>query len=149
MLLENKVSIITGAAYGIGAGIAELFARQGSQVHLLDIDLDKAEETAATIRATGGEAWAHKADVSIKAELAAAVENVYARHSRVDVLINNAGIYPRRLFFDMTESEWDQMMDVNLKSLFHLTKLVLPRIDRKSTRLNSSHSAKSRMPSSA
>jgi 3-oxoacyl-[acyl-carrier protein] reductase len=130
MLLTNKVSIVTGAAYGIGAGISELFAREGSQVHLLDIDLDKAEEAAATIRATGGEAWAHKADVTNKAQLAAAVETIHARHNRIDVLVNNAGIYPRRLFFDMTESEWDQMMDVNLKSLFHLTKLVLPRMIR-------------------
>jgi len=126
MMLEGKVAIVTGGALGIGAGVVELFAREGANVFILDLDESKAEARAAGIRASGGKATAIVCDVSSKEIVKSAVEQVLDQAGRIDVLINNAGIYPRRLFLEMTEEEWDQMQDINLKSLFHLCKLVLP-----------------------
>jgi 3-oxoacyl-[acyl-carrier protein] reductase len=126
MLLKDKVCIVTGAALGIGAGISELFAQHGASVYLIDIDSTANESTAAAIRASGGRATALTADVSKRAGVKAAVDRVSAAEGRIDVLINNAGIYPRQDFLALTEAEWDQMLDVNLKSVFHFCQLVLP-----------------------
>jgi 3-oxoacyl-[acyl-carrier protein] reductase len=128
MLLLDKISIVTGAAAGIGAAIAELFAEQGSLVYLIDINGDACEATAQRINALGGQAYAHTGDVSRVDSVIGAVQTAASRHGRVDVLVNNAGIYPRRAFVEMEEAEWDQMQDVNLKSLFHLCKLVVPHM---------------------
>ncbi len=128
MLLLDKVSIVTGAATGIGAAIAELFARHGSIVYLIDIDGDACEATARRINAAGGMAHAHSGDVSRVDSVIGAVQTAASRHGRIDVLVNNAGIYPRRAFLEMEEAEWDRMHDVNLKSVFHLCKLVLPHM---------------------
>lgn len=127
-MLQDKIAIVTGAAMGIGAGIADLFAGSGATVYLLDLDGAKAEERAAEIRARGGKAGAFACDVSKRETVAAAVDEIARRHGRIDVLINNAGIYPRRYFMEMTEAEWDQMQDINLKSIFHICQLVLPHM---------------------
>jgi 3-oxoacyl-[acyl-carrier protein] reductase len=128
MLLLDKVSIVTGAAAGIGVGIAELFARQGSVVYLVDIDGDACEAAAQRINAAGGRAYAHTGDVSRVDSIIGAVQTAASRHGRIDVLVNNAGIYPRRPFIEMEEAEWDRMFDLNLKSVFHLCKLVVPHM---------------------
>lgn len=129
-LLNNKVSIVTGAALGIGASIAELFAAQGSIVYLIDINGEACEATARRINEAGGTAHAHTGDVSRVDSVIGAVQSAASRHGRIDILINNAGIYPRRAFVDMEEAEWDQMQNVNLKSLFHLCKLAVPHMIR-------------------
>jgi NAD(P)-dependent dehydrogenase (short-subunit alcohol dehydrogenase family) len=126
MLLENKICVVTGAAVGIGAGIAELFARHGGDVFLVDRDGEAAERTARGIRDGGEKATALTADVSRKHEVQAAFDAVRRAAGRIDVLVNNAGIYPRQTFFDMTEEEWDHMQDVNLKSIFYWCKLAVP-----------------------
>jgi 3-oxoacyl-[acyl-carrier protein] reductase len=128
MLLKDKTAIITGAALGIGAGIAEVFAAQGAIVYLLDIDENAANDRAAKIAAAGGRAHAFYCDVAKRETIPAAIDHAAAAYGRIDILVNNAGIYPRRAFMDMTEAEWDQMQDVNLKSLFHFCKLVLPHM---------------------
>lgn len=125
-LVDGKVTVITGAALGIGAGIADMFAEQGAILYLLDIDGAKCEEKAAELRSKGYPAKAFRADVSDPAQLKEPFETALKDHGRLEVVINNAGIYPRRAFMDMTEAEWDQMQDVNLKSLFHICKLALP-----------------------
>jgi 3-oxoacyl-[acyl-carrier protein] reductase len=125
-LVDGKVTVVTGAALGIGAGIADLFAAHGANLYLVDIDGDACAAKAAELRAAGGSAKAFCADVSDAASLRAPVDAALSGHGRIDVVINNAGIYPRRAFLDMTEAEWDRMQDVNLKSLFHVCKLVLP-----------------------
>lgn len=126
MLLSNRIAVVTGAALGIGAGVAELFAQQGADVALVDIDGAHCRERAAAIARAGGKATAYTADVSNRSQLDAAFGTILERHGRIDVLVNNAGIYPRRDFVDMTEAEWDQMQDVNLKSLFYTCKLAVP-----------------------
>ncbi len=130
-LLENKVAFITGAAAGIGQGTAHLFARHGARVFALDLDQDGAARVAAAISAEGGSAFAFGCDVRRPETMRPAVESALERFGRIDVLINNAGIYPRRLFLEMTEAEWDEMFDTNLKGVFHLTKLVAPHMVRR------------------
>jgi 3-oxoacyl-[acyl-carrier protein] reductase len=125
-MLKNKIAIVTGAAMGIGAGIAEVFANQGAMVYLLDLDQAKALEQADKIRAAGGQADAIGCDVSSREACEFAVRTIVDRHGRLDILINNAGIYPRKPFLEITEAEWDKMQAVNLKSMFHLCQLAAP-----------------------
>jgi 3-oxoacyl-[acyl-carrier protein] reductase len=115
-LLHGKVCIVTGAAAGIGAAITRLFLTQGAVVYTVDRD---AHDTGS---------HAYRFDVRDAPAMASLVKDATARYGRIDVLVNNAGIYPRRSFVEMTEAEWDEMFDVNMKSIFHATKLVLPHM---------------------
>ena len=126
MLLKDKVAIVTGAATGIGESIARTFAQHGAAVYLLDRDAAGNESAAAAIRASGGDATAIAADVTSTEAVQSAVEAALARSGRIDILINNAGIFPRKAFLEMTEADWDRMQDVNLKSVYRTTKAVLP-----------------------
>jgi 3-oxoacyl-[acyl-carrier protein] reductase len=128
MLLQDKVAIVTGAAMGIGAGIAELFAQQGAEVWLLDQDGGKAGQKAAAIAGAGGKAHALRADVSNGPEVAGALVQVVSHSGRIDVLVNNAGIYPRKAFLETTGQEWDRMQEVNLKSLYWTCQQALPHM---------------------
>lgn len=127
-LLENKVAFITGGAAGIGEGTAHLFAEHGAHVFVLDLDGNGAARVGAAICAVGGSAFAVGCDVRRPETIRPAVESALERFGRIDLLINNAGIYPRRLFLEMTDSEWDEMFDTNLKGMFHVTKLVAPHM---------------------
>jgi 3-oxoacyl-[acyl-carrier protein] reductase len=123
-MLENKVCLITGAAAGIGAGIAQLFQENGAIVYAID-------RVSLT-----GPGHAFVADVRNPREIAVAVDDAIQRYGRIDVLINNAGIYPRKAFLEMSEAEWDEVLDVNLKGVFHCTKLVLPHmVERRSGKI--------------
>lgn len=127
-MLKDKVTLITGAAAGIGEGAAHLCAELGALVYILDRNAAGGVAVAERIRAAGGTAFAFATDVTQPETIRPAVEDAIQRFGRVDVLINNAGIYPRRAFLDMQESEWDQMHDIHLKGLFHCCKLVLPHM---------------------
>jgi 3-oxoacyl-[acyl-carrier protein] reductase len=128
MLSPGHVSLVTGAALGIGAGIADLFAQHGARVYVLDIDIPKAEAKAAEINAAGGTAHAMKCDVSVRSDVEAVVSDALSRYGQIDSLVNNAGIYPRRMFLETTEADWDRMQAVNVKSLLHTCQLVLPHM---------------------
>jgi 3-oxoacyl-[acyl-carrier protein] reductase len=127
-LLRDKVAIVTGGAAGIGEAIAILFGQLGAKVVVLDKDGDAAEKVAAEIRQAGGTAIAAEANVRDRGALANAVSRTLDTYGQIDILINNAGMYPRRRFAEMTEAEWDEMQDVNLKSMFHMAKLVTPHM---------------------
>ncbi len=136
MLLKDKVAIVTGASLGIGASIAEVFAAQGAIVYVLDVDGSGAEAKAAALRATGAKAHAFTTDVSKAETVSPPIADAILRYGRIDIVVNNAGIYPRRAFLEMTEAEWDQMQNINLKSLYHISQLVLPHmIERKSGKI--------------
>jgi 3-oxoacyl-[acyl-carrier protein] reductase len=135
-LLQDKVALITGAAAGIGEGTAHLFAEMGAVVFLLDRNGAGAAAVSAAIRANGGKAFAFETDVTKPDTIRPAVEDALRRYGHIDVLINNAGIYPRRAFLNMTEAEWDEMHDIHLKGLFHCCKLVVPHmIERRSGKI--------------
>ncbi len=126
-LLTDKVALITGAAAGIGESIAHLFAEEGAHVYVLDRNA-AGESVAAAIRGKGHSAVFFAADVRDQKAIAQGVDDAMKRHGRIDVLINNAGIYPRKTFLDMTEQDWDEMQDINLKGVFRYCKLVVPHM---------------------
>src|ERR1700692_3947015 len=129
-LIKDKVVIVTGAAAGIGAGVAKLFTEGGAHVFLTDLDGPGVKTRAATLQAEGGSAFGFEANAGSRDAMAMVVEDAMTRFGRIDVLINNAGIYPRQPFLEMTEEQWDGMQDINLKSVFHCTKLVMPHMVR-------------------
>jgi 3-oxoacyl-[acyl-carrier protein] reductase len=118
---DGRVAIITGAAQGIGAGTAKRFAEEGAAVAVLDMNEDKAAETAAGL---GGEAKAIGVgcNVTDAASVDAAVARVLEELGGLHVLVNNAGITRDNLLFKMTEEDWDSVMAVHLKGAFLVTK---------------------------
>jgi NAD(P)-dependent dehydrogenase (short-subunit alcohol dehydrogenase family) len=133
--LKDKVALVLGAGssgpgWGNGKATAVTFAREGARVACADINAAAAAETAALIRAEGGEAVALTADVSKSADVAAAVAETLAAFGRIDVLDNNVGIATVGGVVDVTEEEWDRVFAVNLKSCFLAMKHVIPVMER-------------------
>jgi 3-oxoacyl-[acyl-carrier protein] reductase len=126
MLFDEKVAIITGSANGIGEKTANFFADQGASLYLIDRDDAKNEAVAAAISARNHRAFAVNGDVRDHTVFRSAVEKSIHEFGRIDILINNAGIYPRQPFLEMTEHQWDEIQDINLKSMFHSSQAVLP-----------------------
>jgi 3-oxoacyl-[acyl-carrier protein] reductase len=125
MKLEGKAALITGGAQGIGRAIALLFAREGAQVAVSDINLEKAQETCREIESQGGEALAIGGNVADLRGAEAMVEQAAERFGGLDILVNNAGITRDGVLLRMKEEDWDAVMAVNLKGAFHCTKAVL------------------------
>jgi 3-oxoacyl-[acyl-carrier protein] reductase len=124
--LDGRVAIVTGAASGIGRGIAEAFAEEGAAVAIADKNEQGAQTVADGIAGFGGRAIAVQVDVTDEALVGAMVERVLADLSRIDILVNNAGIDTISTVVEMPLAMWQQMMDVNLTSVFLCTKAVLP-----------------------
>jgi NAD(P)-dependent dehydrogenase (short-subunit alcohol dehydrogenase family) len=129
--LRGKVAIVTGAGsrgpgLGNGKAAAILFAREGACVLCIDQVQERAEETVALIRGEGGEAVAAAADVTREADCRAMVAVAVSRWGGLDVLHNNVGIESRKNLLDTTEVEWDQVIEVDLKSVFLATRAAVP-----------------------
>lgn len=125
-MLQGKVALITGSATGIGNSIARLFAAHGASVILVDRNQPPNELTARELESEGLKARAVGLDLRNRPGIDAAIADANKEFSRIDILINNAGIYPRKPFLETSEADWDEMQDINLKSMFHLTQAVLP-----------------------
>jgi 3-oxoacyl-[acyl-carrier protein] reductase len=125
MLLQGKVSIVTGASQGIGQAIALELAAAGAAVHLVDVQKDKLEEVAGQIRAAGAKASVHGADVTQAGQVEAVVQAVLAEDKRLDHLVNNAGITRDNLLMRMREEEWDAVLNINLKGVYLFSKAVI------------------------
>jgi NAD(P)-dependent dehydrogenase (short-subunit alcohol dehydrogenase family) len=129
MRLQDKVTIVTGAAHGIGRAIAELFAAEGAAVLVADVDEHAGEDTAAAIRKEGRVASFVRVDVTEEQQVEQAVRRAAARNGRIDVLVNNAAYLTD--WFDVehaTESDWERSFRVNLLGAAHFTRLVLPHM---------------------
>lgn len=126
MRLADKVALITGAANGIGLATARKFVAEGAQVALCDLRQDQVEAAAAAIRAEGGQASGHAMDVADRRQVDGGVAAIVAAHGRIDILINNAGITRDARLVNMTEAQFDDVIDVNLKGVFHCTQAVVP-----------------------
>ena len=117
-VMAGRVVVITGAAQGIGAACARRLAGDGAALALWDIDDTQLATLAAELRAAGGRASACRCDVSLKADVERALAATLADFGRVDALVNNAGIFKAADFLDITEADWDAVLDVNLKGSF-------------------------------
>lgn len=122
--LEGKVAIVTGAARGIGQAIALKLAGAGADVALCDLQKDWLDETASRVAALGRRVECYAVDVSQGEAVNATVEAVHKAFSRVDVMVNNAGITKDTFLARMTEADWDAVLDINLKGAFLFSKAV-------------------------
>jgi NAD(P)-dependent dehydrogenase (short-subunit alcohol dehydrogenase family) len=116
--LDGRVAVITGAAMGIGAACARRLAADGALVALWDLADDAGRELAVEISAAGGRSLYCHCNVARKADVDAALAATLAAFGRVDMLVNNAGIFKAAEFLDITEADWDAVIDVNLKGAF-------------------------------
>ena len=122
--LQGQVAIITGGARGIGEGVCEVFCREGATVAMWDV-LD-GSEVVERISNLGGNIFYQNVDVTSKKSVNKAVNFIINKYNKIDILINNAGIIRDKSFMKMTENDWDDVVNVNLKSLFIVSKAVLP-----------------------
>lgn len=125
MRLAGKVAIITGAGRGIGQATAVKFAKEGAVVAVCDVDTRTAEDTARMIEAMGGKAMAFAVNVTDMASIKAMVGAVHERCGKIDVLVNNAGIVADAQLKNMTEDQFDRVIDINLKGTYNCTKAVV------------------------
>ncbi len=122
--LNGKVALITGGAKGIGKEIALLFAKEGANIVICDVELEEAQKTAKEIQDLGRESLAFKVDVTDSASVQGAVDKILDKFKKLDILINNAGITKDNLILRMSEADWDKVIAVNLKGAFICTKIV-------------------------
>jgi meso-butanediol dehydrogenase / (S,S)-butanediol dehydrogenase / diacetyl reductase len=134
--LDGTSALVTGAAHGIGAGIAEVLAREGAHVAITDIDAQAASQTAERIVESGGQALALSHDVTDASSCREVVEQTRETFGRIDVLVNNAGISQRKPFKEIDEAAWDRMIDINLKGVYLMVQAVLDEMmQRRSGRI--------------
>lgn len=116
--LDNQVAIVTGASKGIGYGLAKMLAAAGATVAVASRDKSALDRLVAEIQADGGNAAAFELDVTDVTHIRTVFESIHRHFGRLDILVNNAGLGAGHPASEVTESDWDQMMDVNLKGLF-------------------------------
>jgi NAD(P)-dependent dehydrogenase (short-subunit alcohol dehydrogenase family) len=126
MELQGQVAIVTGAGRGIGRATALELARMGADIVVAELDTDGADKTAALVKDAGRRAAVIPTDVTKRSHLAAMVERTVAAFGRIDVLVNNAGIYRAAATLDVTEEHWDAIMSINAKAVFFASQAVLP-----------------------
>jgi NAD(P)-dependent dehydrogenase (short-subunit alcohol dehydrogenase family) len=127
--LRGKVALITGSASGIGRASALLFAREGAAVAIVDVN-EKGKEVAREIEEKGGQAFFAAADVTLAVDCQRVVCAVAEKFGALHILFNNAGIIRRSSVLDLSETEWDRVMEVNVKSIFLMSKFAIPMIEK-------------------
>lgn len=125
MLLDKKVALITGAGQGLGAAIAQAFAKQGALVAVADIHAAAADSVAAAINANGGNALGFACNVADRAQVNAMAADIAARLGKIDILVNNAGIIRPAMLHKMSEEDWNAVLDVHLKGSFNCLQAVV------------------------
>ena len=126
MELDGQVAIVTGAGRGIGRATALELARMGAAIVVAEIAKDGAESTAAQVRGLGRQALVVPTDVTSRSALAAMVDRALGELGRIDVLVNNAGIYRAAATLDVTEEHWDAVLNINARAVFFASQAVLP-----------------------
>lgn len=128
--IAGQSVIVTGGSKGIGKGIARVFAAQGANVMVAARGLADAEATVEQIRAAGGTAVAHAADVSDWASVQGIVAKTVETFGTVDILCANAGAFPQKKIIELTPDDWDQVLSTNLKSTFLCVKACIPAFEK-------------------
>jgi 3-oxoacyl-[acyl-carrier protein] reductase len=132
MTLKNKVALVTGSARGIGKAIAETLAKRGANLIVTDLNVDQAAATAEEIRSNiGVETLALQVDVSDFNSVNAMIKGALEAFDQVDILVNNAGITRDNLIMRMDESDWDSVLDVNLKGAWNCSKALIRSMMKK------------------
>lgn len=126
MLLENKTAFITGAGRGIGREIALTMAAQGASIIIADIDEKTMSATATDVESLGVKALSVKTNISDIDSVKAAVEKAIDEFGRIDILVNNAAIFKKASFLEMTPEQWQQTADINMTGVFNVTRSVAP-----------------------
>ncbi len=124
--LENKVALVTGAAGGIGRGIAIRFAKEGAKVGVLDLHEEASQVVVEEIRAAGGEAVALGADVGDEEQVAAAVDKLRQKFGAVTVLVNNAAVMPAGKLHETDPADFDRCLRVNLRGSYLVSRAIIP-----------------------
>ena len=124
MSVKDRVAIVTGAAGGIGAATAQRLCESGAKVALVDIDGEMVKKRTTELVERGYEAKAFACDLEIISQIEKLVTDVIAHFGQVDILVNNAGICPRIPIADMTEEWFDRIVNINMRSVFFLTRAV-------------------------
>src|SRR5271165_4178252 len=130
MQLAGKVALITGGASGIGRASAMLFAREGAAITVADLNADAGGRAADEIVKAGGRAFFERVDVTRAVECQRLVERAIREFGRIDILFNNAGIIRRATVLDLSEDDWDRVMAVNVKSIYLLSREVIPHMQK-------------------
>lgn len=118
MILKDKVVIVTGAGQGIGESIAKEMSKEGAKVVVSDLNEENAKRVALEIDLVGGSVIAIKCDVSKKEDVDNLINKTIEHFGELNILVNNAGIFPYKPFLEMEEADWDKVLDINLKSVF-------------------------------
>ena len=126
MELSGQVAIVTGAGRGIGRATALELAQMGADIVVAELDREGAERTAAEVKGLGRRVSVVRTDVTSREDLTTMADRARAEFGRIDVLVNNAGIYRAAAPLDVTEEHWDAIMNVNAKAVFFATQAVLP-----------------------
>lgn len=124
MRLQGKVALVTGGGRGIGREIALLMAQEGADIAIWDVNLAEAQKTSADIEVLGRKCAVDQVDVTSYEKVEAGVNKILDKLSKIDILINNAGITKDNLLMRMSDAEWDAVLNVNLKGTFNCTKAV-------------------------
>ena len=124
--LNEKLAIVTGGGKGLGEAISLALARERAKVVVADLDINAARRVVEKIKIYSPSSMAMKVDVSKKDEVGRFIKRVIQVYKGIDILVNNAGICPRTSFSQITEKEWDQVLAINLKSIFLLSQAALP-----------------------
>jgi NAD(P)-dependent dehydrogenase (short-subunit alcohol dehydrogenase family) len=130
MQLADKVALITGGASGIGRATSLLFAREGATVVIADLNARSGQEVVNDITQTGKRACFESGDVTRATDCHRVVERTLSEFGKIDVLFNNAGIIRRATVLDLSEEDWDRVMAVNVKSIFLLSREVIPHMQK-------------------
>ena len=123
--LDGRVAIVTGSGRGIGRAVAMAFAREGARVVIAELDPEPAEEVASEIKKRGGSAIAVNTDVSNRESVKRMAETALKEFGQVDILVNNAGILRLNMIHNMTEEQWDAVINTHLKGTFNCTQAVV------------------------
>lgn len=127
---KGQVAIVTGAGQGIGRGIAQRLAREGAAVVVAEYNPATGEAAAAAIRAEGGSATAYRVDISDVAAVRRMVDDIVASFGQIDILVNNAGVVQTKPLMDLTEQDWDRVIDVNQRGVFFCLQAIAAQMIR-------------------
>ncbi len=130
MRLKDKVSIITGGAKGIGKGCVEVFCEEGSKVVIVDIDETSGKDLEKKLKSKRRDVLSISCDISKSEPVKKMIKKTINAFGKIDILVNNAGIHISKSVEEVSEDEWDRLIDINLKSFFLCTKYALPELKK-------------------